>query len=79
MIPEQRRCPNALYERNLATMVLLANDLWNIKPLLQDRGFPATEVNLEDGSMTFETLARISEGTVMGLVVGLKGPGTVVA
>ena len=79
MIPEQRRCPNSFYERNLASLILLANDLWNIKQLLQDRGFPTTEISLDDGSRRFETLARITEGTVMGLVVGLKGPGTAVA
>ena len=78
IIPEHRRSPPSFFEKNLGTTVLLVNDLWQISKLLKDHGFPSLDVKLEDGSGRFETLARIAEGSVMGLVVGLRGPGATI-
>ena len=75
MIPEHRRAEPSFFERDLGTTILLVDDVLNLSKLLRDHGFPSVDVNLEDGSRRFETMARITEGSIMGVVIGLRGPG----
>lgn len=75
MVPEHRRAEPSFFERNLGTTILLIDDVYNLSKLLRDHGFPSVDLNLEDGSRIFETMARITEGSIMGTVIGLRGPG----
>ena len=61
--------------KSLVTMVLLVSDTWHLSKLLQEHSSPSLDVNLKDGSERFEALARITEGSIMGLVICLRGPG----
>ena len=58
------------------TTILVINDSFDIISTLRSCNFQVRTVALDDTHDRHETIANITEGAVMGAIVGLKGPGS---
>ena len=77
IIPKHRQAEPSFYKKSLGTTILLVDDVHDFSKIFRDQGFPTYDINIEDGRCRFETMARITEGSIMGMVVCLRGPGQV--
>lgn len=74
MEPEYRHAPFLFFEMNLGTTILFVDDGLGLSKVLWDHCVPSFEVSLEDSPKRYEIISRINDGSVMGMVVGLRGP-----
>ena len=73
-IPSERYLTTTQIASSTGTTILVIEDPWDITSTLRSCNFTVRTVPLDDPHIRHEILVNITEGAVMGVIVGLKGP-----
>ena len=75
MIDESVRISKEHLQRSMSTMVYIVEDILGISSALRARGIPIRHVSMANFHSKHEVFSQVASGNVMGIIVGLVGPG----